>query len=212
MGRFYEIQRIKINESELINLPKGRESLKVIKVSGVEKYFPAYGSIVNSVKSQLDKERKKNIKPQDQYASAEVLLKAQRETLSLSKSGNDKNILRNNLMKLLDEESRRILNAFGGAEIHHIVELYDESAKESRNIFKKLKVGLNDPINGIFLPENNNEDNIFHGSIHSGKHSDEYSAFVYETIKNVSSVEELIVELDKIKEQLWTSSLPLNKK
>lgn len=206
--RFYKIQKINIEEIEIRGIPKGRDSLSVIKIEN-GKYFPLYGSNVNRVKALIDEERKKAILPYDQFSSVDTLLNCSRADLSISNSENDRHILRTNLLQTFSEESRMINNAFGGAEIHHIVELNKGLAEPSRMIFKRIGVSLNDPINGIFLPDNEDMDNIYHGSLHHGKHSDVYTQHVFEMIKASRNIEDLIISLDVVKKELWDGKLLL---
>ena len=208
--KFYKLSYVKLTELHMKDIPHGRESLTTIE-SSKGKFFPIYGSIDDKLKKLLNTERQKAITQDDQFINAETLYNYKRYTPLVSKISNNRHILRNNLFHALSDEAQKINNAFGGVDIHHIVELKGKASEGSRNILAKFNINIDDPINGIFLPEDpKGDDNIYHGSIHyKGSHSEFYSRYVYDTIKDAKTIKEIREALNKIKIELWEGTLSL---
>lgn len=194
------------------NIPGGRESLSVFQDAVKDGYIPLYviGSEDIVTKQLLYEERKKAILPSDQYPTIGRLLKVDPNKLRHSNSDNGRHALRHNLLMAMGEEASSINNAFGGADVHHIIQLNDKEAEKSRIILASLGVDINAPENGILLPDGS-IDSIYHGSKHlKGKsHSTNYTQYVYDHIKSVKSKRELLEILDFIKKELWNEELSL---
>ena len=97
---------------------------------------------------------------------------------------------------------------------HHIVAVGEKAAAEAANILTKLGIDLNGASNGVYLCMNTN---ICEGSIHLGKHSDEYYSIVNARIRNAynkgsnfaAQKSAVILELDKIARDLMSGNLKL---
>ena len=125
----------------------------------------------------------------------------------------DGTVLFNNMKKLgvsneIPELEQKTFNITGVSPSHHIVGGKTIYADESRKIFAKYNIDINDGRNGIVLP--NGEQNFARGTIHSGSHSEEYEKMVYERIKNCSSEKELWSAIDDIKKGLFNGTIKLN--
>ncbi len=66
-----------------------------------------------------------------------------------------------------------------GYAAHHIIPALDKYAQAARDILKKHGIDINDALNGVFLPTNNQ---VGGGLVHRGRHPKEYSDKVSELI------------------------------
>ena len=97
---------------------------------------------------------------------------------------------------------------------HHIVAIGDKAAEEAANILMKLGIDLNGASNGVYLCMNSK---VCDGSIHLGKHSNEYYTAVNARIraaynKGSSFAEKktsVVLELDRIARDLMNGNLSL---
>ena len=62
---------------------------------------------------------------------------------------------------------------------------------------QQFETGLNSPANGVYLVQ------------HRGRHSDRYCNTVNERLSHVNSVEELVIALNRIREELLEGKLSL---
>lgn len=97
------------------------------------------------------------------------------------------------------------------AEAHHVVAGNKGDADKSRIILQKCGININDPRNGIFLPQHKNS--IFKGAIH-GNHVPEYDHIVLGRLQAMVrqygySQEECVKALDGIKKDLLEGRLTL---
>lgn len=198
----------------LKEIPIGKASLKVVKQADGS-YIPAIhnlGKNSSNYSEEFNKillrERRKAITDGHQLISSERLLKTKRIG-DLTESASAKK-LRDNLYSRMGIEEANVAKAFGGTAAHHVIEGSDKAATKSREILKKFKIGINDAENGVLLPTD--ELSIYKGAIHNTNHSDAYSSYVYNKIKNVKSQEELIIRLTEIKRSLINGSLGLDGK
>lgn len=89
---------------------------------------------------------------------------------------------------------------------HHLV------GNETPNAAKKLEefgIDRNDPANGILLP--NDASSPLKGSIHSGRHLQEYYNTVEQRLAQATSREEVLEALQSLKEDLFSGELPLQR-
>ena len=108
----------------------------------------------------------------------------------------------------MGKEEVSVAKVFGGTAAHHVVEGSDRAAAKSRAILKKYHIGINDAENGVLLPTD--ELSIYKGAIHNTSHSEKYSLYVYNKIKDVKSQKELISKLTEIKRSLVNGTLDLS--
>lgn len=202
------------NTINSLTLPVGKKSLEVLESSTFKgKFYPVLNNL-GSLKeryplefnSKLLIERRKAISPYMQFLTEDNIKSINIKKLKLGYAS-DAKVLKSNMMVSMDESVYKINNAFGGAEAHHIVEGTDPSAILSRDILKQYNLDINDPINGILLPQDKNS--IYKGTLHKTSHSKEYSEYVYETIRGVKTKEELIQKLNKIKYDLYNGRIKL---
>ncbi|MEJ5963928.1 AHH domain-containing protein [Pedobacter immunditicola] len=198
-----------------LSIPVGKSSLDVIQVSPNE-CIPKFDNLTikgddysKEVNEVVLSERRKQMAPYLQFPTDDNLQKIGAAKLKLGKQS-CRRILAKNLLAAMDPLACKISNAFGGKEAHHVVEGNDINANGSRDILEKFDIDINHPINGIFLPGDKNS--IYKGTLHKGSHSKEYAYAVYNRIKNATTKEELITELNNIKHDLFNGRLKLEGK
>lgn len=155
-----------------------------------------------------------------QYVTAETFGKYVKKNgtgkLELGKPA-DGSVLKRNMHRSMGEDAHRLAQEklfspkFQGAQAHHIVAGTSPQSANAREILKKCGIDINDPRNGIFLPEHPRS--IFKGSIH-GNHVKEYDRFVEERLvaavnKNGYSEKTASAVLDDIKKLLYNGDLAL---
>ena len=172
-----------------------------------KKPFSQMGSRIKLAKTRI------KIRPENQYIKADDYAtwaaKAENaEKLSSMKFGvkKDAKVLRRN-MKIYMGEKYQYAEA-GGNAAHHIVGDH-KLAAPSRAVLEKYGIDINDPRNGIFLP--NSPENILKGTNHSGKHTNDYFNEVNRRMSGVKSKEECLEVLDDLKKELYDGSLHLYK-
>lgn len=113
--------------------------------------------------------------------------------------------------RIVKEGKRSYLHGAKRAQAHHIIPGNSPNAQRARDIMKRCGMDINDPRNGIMLPQHPNS--IFKGSLH-GNHTKSYEAEVVRRLEDMvkkkgyseSALEEV---LDGIKKDLYKGNLPL---
>lgn len=194
-------------------IPKGRKALEVTKRTDGG-YAPAFNNLGKRAAQYSDEfnklllaGRRKAISPYDQFPTMSQLGNYNKRLLNTA-DGPDAAVLRKNLYVAMDKGSVDISKAFGGNAAHHVIEGSDPAASQARDILKQFGIRINDPENGILLPENSMS-SIYKGSTHMTHHASEYSQHVYDRIKNVKTREDLISKLQEIKHELQSGKLNL---
>lgn len=82
---------------------------------------------------------------------------------------------------------------------HHIVAGNSKKAEDARAILKKYGIGINDAVNGVFLPT---EKGVSNAAYHPSLHTNEYYDKVYDNLREARSREEVEFILKDIKQQL----------
>lgn len=143
-----------------------------------------------------------------------------RSKLELGKDANGQ-VLKRNMYRCMNTDEQKmlakekLLSPKGrSAQAHHIVPGNNSLSIRSREILKKCNVDINDPRNGIFLPEH--PKSIFKGSIH-GKHVPDYDKEILERLETMVKkygYKERMAEqvLDDVKRDLYNGSIRLLKK
>ena len=72
---------------------------------------------------------------------------------------------------------------------------------------KKFGININAPENGILLPDS--KSSIYKGCRHQTSHTEDYSKYVYEKIKDSKTKDDLIASLMEIKHELYSGKLNL---
>lgn len=194
------------------DLPKGRNTLSVIKDKN-GRFIPAINNInehsslyTHAVNRALLAKRRAAICPFDQFPSISQLRLCDSKKLVLVDVPNE-DILRKNMYLAMDNNSVSINKGFGGTIAHHVINGSDKAAEQSRKILTKYGININAPENGILLPKG--ENSIYKGSAYQMGCTPEYSEYVYNKIKDVSSKDDLIATLIEIKHELYTGKLNL---
>lgn len=172
-------------------------------INNLKEYGDAYPQEFNE---ELHAERRKAVTPSHQFPTAYQLEHTQaKQIIGREPSGI---ILRSNLLAVMDPKLARIIEAFGGAVAHHVVEGRDPAAERSRKILEKFGIDINDAANGIFLPDGS-EESIFKGPAHKTSHTKEYSEYVYNELMDCKSREEVIAKLMSIKHAIYDGKVNL---
>lgn len=166
-------------------------------------------------------------KPSYQYVDGIVYNAARKSNPNIMSdldlnSSSDPSVLRKNMecfinrdknAKSMNDWEAEIAEYFGvtRAEAHHVVAGNKGDADKSRIILQKCGININDPRNGIFLPQHKNS--IFKGAIH-GNHVPEYDHIVLGRLQAMVrqygySQEECVKALDGIKKDLLEGRLTL---
>ena len=198
-------------EREAMEVPTGARALAVVEgnnglepaINNLKKYGDAYPQEFNEA---LHAERRKAVTPSHQFPTAYQLEHTQaKQIIGREPSGMT---LRSNLLAVMDPKLARIIEAFGGAVAHHVVEGRDPAAERSRKILEKFGIDINDAANGIFLPDGS-EESIFKGPAHKTSHTKEYSEYVYNELMDCKSREEVIAKLTSIKHAIYDRKVNL---
>jgi hypothetical protein len=110
-------------------------------------------------------------------------------------------VLRGNLEIAMDKETDRAVS-----RAHHIVGNETPNAARAMEAFG---IDRNDPANGILLP--NDASSPLKGSIHSGRHLQEYYNTVEQRMAMATTREEALEVLQSLKEDLFSGDLPLQR-
>ena len=96
-----------------------------------------------------------------------------------------------------------------GTQAHHIVGGVSNIGKKTRKKLEGLKIDLNSPSNGVFLPGCGNSKAM--GMIHCGKHTIEYEKAIARRLDVLTTREEVLSELVDIRRELLSGAFePLN--
>ena len=145
------------------------------------------------------------IKSKDQFITSKRFLELQAKgkvSLILGKE-KDGGILRENMLRCMPEKVRRILLK-NGSQAHHIVGNRTPIAAAK---LKKYGIDINDPRNGIFLPDSG--ESGLKGVVHKGNHSNDYYDYIEQRFANCKSKEECLEVLDDVKNELYTGKIKL---
>lgn len=141
--------------------------------------------------------------PMDKVSTQHIGKRANAKTLYINMvilgMPEDITIIEKKVYKLQSTDIRR-------TKTHHIISGTSKAAEKSREILKKFNIDINDGRNGILLPDN--KGHFAKGSKH-GTSTIDYDNAVYERIKNCTTKEDLLNELDKIKDDLYYGILPI---
>ena len=85
---------------------------------------------------------------------------------------------------------------------HHIVAGTSKFATEARAILTKFGIGINDAVNGVFLPKNLQSANPTGATVHSTLHTAEYYSMVTDMLSTCTSKQEIMDTLKSIGKML----------
>jgi RHS repeat-associated protein len=94
---------------------------------------------------------------------------------------------------------------FGSYATHHIVAIFDRRASEARAILEKAGIGINDAVNGVFLPATKKASEILGGTAHSTIHTNEYFKVLTNRLRKSQNIQE---ELKLIREEILNGTFP----
>jgi hypothetical protein len=95
-----------------------------------------------------------------------------------------------------------------GYAAHHIAAGNDPRAEVARSILKKFGIGINDAVNGVFLPANRATQIINGETIHSTLHTKAYYEAVNEALRDATTRQEAIGILREIARSLQAGDYP----
>ena len=193
-------------------LPKGRKTLSIVQAKD-GRLIPEINNLnehavkfSNAVNEALLKTRRAAIAPFDQFPTMAQLKAYNPKKLIISETPSA-DILRKNMYLAMDPKSVNISKGFGGTAAHHVIEGSDKAAEQSRAILKKFGININAPENGILLPDS--KSSIYKGCRHQTSHTEDYSKYVYNKIKDSKTKDDLIASLMEIKHELYSGKLNL---
>lgn len=168
----------------------------------------------SDVKEALEQKRHlENVEPSEQYVQIEQYEKFMENpeaasTLNLGQP-KDADVLRDNMNKVLEYvgEKNEVIER-SNSRAHHIVG-DNPSTIEAEQILTQYGIDINDPMNGVFLP--NDVNSPLKGVIHEGRHTNEYHDIVNQRLRMATSREDCLEILQSIKEDLVNGDLPLYK-
>lgn len=178
-----------------------------------------YSLVYGGDDSALIKQQRQAMRPEYQYVSA-----AQRDKFSGRLKEDDEasgTILEWNMFQVMDPRSKELKRAMGGAEAHHVIAGNAPAAQKARKILESCNYNINDPINGIFLPQGAGKQSAtttrYIGVCHETSHSNEYHEAVYRRLQHLEQITDIAErrkalgkELDAIRGDLRAGRLALN--
>jgi hypothetical protein len=168
-----------------------------------ENYNPLYNR-------ELLRARRDAITPSHQFPTVDQLQRFSQDQPELGRKALAIK-LKKNMFAVMDPCVQKIIEAFGGAVAHHVVEGKKVSAEKSRQLLEDVGIDINDAANGIFLPDG--PESIFIGPHHRTSHSEQYTEMVYGRLRPYKgNREKIIEELTKIKHDLYDGKMSLRGK
>ena len=175
--------------------------VKQITKEGYEKGFMA------SAKTALNRVM---ISSKNQFVKMDNYVKWLRENPDALLFGREKSgsILRENMKRVMGKDFDKFAGKTG-FEAHHLVGVDSRfpSSEVSQNILKKYGIDINDPMNGILLPNNNSS--LLKGTIHHGGHTKSYHDEIARRLQRATNRDECFQILDGIKDDLYKGRLSL---
>lgn len=94
---------------------------------------------------------------------------------------------------------------------HHIVPVKDQYGllTDAHDILRKHDIGINDAVNGVFLPTYKNTDSAISGILHSGVHPKDYLSAINSRIRDADvfgGKQAVLDELDNIRNILGNAN------
>ena len=189
-----------------------------VRYKFVYKYVPVIYNIKDRAKNydpkynrELLRARQDAITPSHQFPTEDQLQRLSQIQPCLGVGVPSATALKKNMFAVMDPCVQKIVEAFGGAVTHHVVEGGEKSAEKSRQLLEDVGIDINDAANGIFLPDGS--ESIFIGPHHGTSHSEKYTEMVYNRLlPHKGDRNKIIEELTKIKHDLYDGKMPLRSK
>lgn len=196
---------------EVVSKKFAKEETEIIAKQTIKK--SAKNRIKKSLASSVELAYNRfRVLSKNQYISGSDYLKWINKSGNFSKlkMGYVKNgsILRKNMQIVMGKDYYKFASKTG-AEAHHIVGIDSRfpSSSISQKILKKYNIDINDPINGVLLP--NNSMSTLKGTIHKGGHTKAYHDEIARRLKFAKNKAQCIEILDGIKNDLLKGKLAL---
>ncbi|MBK9258447.1 MAG: AHH domain-containing protein [Polyangiaceae bacterium] len=100
------------------------------------------------------------------------------------------------------------MKRLAGEFAHHIVAHGADKAKDALKILQKFGIGVDDAVNGVYLPGHSKSPNPLGKAVHSKVHTDAYYDAVNNLLKNVKTKGDVIQSLRFIAGQLERGIMP----
>lgn len=188
----------------------GEEGLEKVATQTVVKQITKEGSEKGFMASAKTALNRVMISSKNQFVKMDNYVKWLRENPDALLFGREKSgsILRENMKRVMGKDFDKFAGKTG-FEAHHLVGVDSRfpSSEVSQNILKKYNIDINDPMNGIFLPNNNSS--LLKGTIHHGGHTKSYHDEIARRLQRATNRDECFQILDGIKDDLYKGRLSL---
>ncbi|MBO1269295.1 AHH domain-containing protein [Arthrobacter cavernae] len=91
---------------------------------------------------------------------------------------------------------------------HHIVAWNAKRAASGRDVLSTFGIGIDDAVNGVFLPRSSKSSNPTGAAVHSRIHTKDYYEQVNDLLQGASSTDEVIDALDYVRSRLLSGGFP----
>lgn len=188
----------------------GEEGLEKVATQTVVKQITKEGSEKGFMASAKTALNRVMISSKNQFVKMDNYVKWLRENPDALLFGREKSgsILRENMKRVMGKDFDKFAGKTG-FEAHHLVGVDSRftSSEVSQNILKKYNIDINDPMNGILLPNNNSS--LLKGTIHHGGHTKSYHDEIARRLQRATNRDECFQILDGIKDDLYKGRLSL---
>ena len=188
----------------------GEEGLEKVATQTVVKQITKEGSEKGFMASAKTALNRVMISSKNQFVKMDNYVKWLRENPDALLFGREKSgsILRENMKRVMGKDFDKFAGKTG-FEAHHLVGVDSRfpSSEVSQNILKKYNIDINDPMNGILLPNNNSS--LLKGTIHHGGHTKSYHDEIARRLQRATNRDECFQILDAIKDDLYKGRLSL---
>ena len=188
----------------------GEEGLEKVATQTVVKQITKEGSEKGFMASAKTVLNRVMISSKNQFVKMDNYVKWLRENPDALLFGREKSgsILRENMKRVMGKDFDKFAGKTG-FEAHHLVGVDSRfpSSEVSQNILKKYNIDINDPMNGILLPNNNSS--LLKGTIHHGGHTKSYHDEIARRLQRATNRDECFQILDGIKDDLYKGRLSL---
>ena len=188
----------------------GEEGLEKVATQTVVKQITKEGSEKGFMASAKTALNRVMVSSKNQFVKMDNYVKWVRENPDALLFGREKSgsILRENMKRVMGKDFDKFAGKTG-FEAHHLVGVDSRfpSSEVSQNILKKYGIDINDPMNGVLLP--NNSSSLLKGTIHHGGHTKSYHDEIARRLQRATNRDECFQILDGIKDDLYKGRLSL---
>lgn len=188
----------------------GEEGLEKVATQTVVKQITKEGSEKGFMASAKTALNRVMVSSKNQFVKMDNYVKWVKENPDALLFGREKSgsILRENMKRVMGKDFDKFAGKTG-FEAHHLVGVDSRfpSSEVSQNILKKYGIDINDPMNGVLLP--NNSSSLLKGTIHHGGHTKSYHDEIARRLQRATNRDECFQILDGIKDDLYKGRLSL---